>query len=141
MKNLTPYCYQRRVYDEVEPHRTLERINKAWFNSSPIDAIIDSNGVDSVIYAVYEDDSTERLSAQDLIDLGLIKENIFDDSYLEEYARVKLEQEKPQIWGFGVHPVEHNGKTIMATGSMPIRYMTAEEIIKEYKRVNRYSWV
>lgn len=142
MRNETPYCYLRCVYDETQIYRTLNRIKEGFKNQTP-NAILSSYNEDrSLIYAVYEDDSQENLLVQDLIDLGLIKLTKFNDFELEQYAEAKMAQETPpQLWSFGVFDQEINGKICRVTGSMPVRPLTKEEIIDEHKKLNKYSWV
>ncbi len=138
MKNLKVILYQKHYYEDRENFISLERIKETYKNSGPTEII--SNEKYSNITAIYEDGSEETLTIDDLIGLNLIKKTIFDEEYLKEYARLKVEEGKSWLHEFGIHEREENGKKFTCTGYAPTRLLIADEIIKEYKRANEYSW-
>ena len=107
-----------RGFDEgVDAAKTLKDLCGKFSGSSP-SYIVWS------LAAHYEDGICKQLSMEDLIGAGLAEETVFDELFLEEYAKKKM-QESKELGNSIMNPRFHSSK---------------EQIIEQFKTENKYKW-
>lgn len=115
--------YQLHDYDNHTNYISIEQV-KAAFKTPP-----------SYLDAIMEDGSEVR--ALDLfLKAGIAKETEFDEKELAEYARLQIEEAMRTNEAFQARLKP--GQTV--TGWFGSFSTDPEQIIKEYKRLNQYSW-